>query len=91
MSNCFASLRPTDMGLDRVLRFACTLRPCRLPATADQRLLESPPDFLADASALTGPSPILLQDIKKCLSYWTGNFLMAEDMGLEPTGLLHLT
>ena len=47
-------------GLDRVLRFACTLRPCLpLRSPSDRALLESPPDFLADGHAFTGSSPSL--------------------------------
>ena len=44
----------------------------------------------ADGSALTGPSP---RDIyKKYNNTQKGVIVfMAEDMGLEPTGLLHLT
>ena len=49
-------------------------------------------DILANACALAGPSPKRLsRETKKPATTVTGFSSLAEDMGLEPTGLLRLT
>ena len=90
MSSSFSLM---DMGLDRPLRLAARVLLSRRPFAAafepepTERFTES----FANGSALAGPSPILRLHEKKRDTLMSISFLLAEDMGLEPTGLLHLT
>ena len=80
------------MGLDRPLRLSACVLPSRQPSAAafEPESAERFTESSADGSALTSSSP---RDIyKKYNNTQKGVIVfMAEDMGLEPTGLLHLT
>ncbi len=92
ISTCL--LMAEDMGLDRPLRLAACVLLSRRPSAG---AFEPEPagrftEPSACASALSGPSPThRSENRKKTHLVRQVFFLLAEDMGLEPTGLLHLT